>query len=126
MPPEGVVFYKVTLPQNVPAWSLWLNGGNQLIGVRKSKVPVLFTSSAVADRKQSGSLLLVPPYLGRDRTPILSVIGTAASQITLDSRIQPWSPWPLTAWSRRFQSPSHPTSFSGWTYRRGKSYGTWH
>ncbi len=89
MPPEGVVFYKVTLPPNVPAWSLWLNGGNQLIGVRKSKVPVLFTASAVADRKQTGSLLLVPPYLGGGSdTYFVSVIGAAGSQISLDSRIQ--------------------------------------
>ncbi|MGL4402087.1 MAG: InlB B-repeat-containing protein, partial [Luteolibacter sp.] len=89
MPPEGVVFYKVTLPQNVPAWSLWLNGGNQLIGVRKSKVPVLFASSIVADRRQTGSMLLVPPYLGAGSdTYFVSVIGTPGSQITLDSRIQ--------------------------------------
>lgn len=89
MPPEGVVFYKVTLPQNVPAWSLWLNGGNQLIGVRKSRVPVLFATSAVADRRQTGSLLLVPPYLGAGSdTYFVSVIGAAGSPITLDSRIQ--------------------------------------
>ncbi len=89
MPPEGVVFYKITLPTNVPAWSLWLHGGNQLIGVRKSKVPVLFTSSVVADRRQNGSLLLVPPYLGQGSDSyFLSVIGPAGSEITLDSRIQ--------------------------------------
>jgi hypothetical protein len=89
MPPEGVVFYKVTLPQNVPAWALWFNGGNQLMGVRKSKVPVLFTSTVIADRKQNGSLLLVPPYLGQGSDSyFLSVIGAAGSEITLDSRIQ--------------------------------------
>jgi hypothetical protein len=89
MPPEGVVFYKVTLPLNVPAWSLWLNGGNQLIGVRKSKVPVLFSTAVVADRKQNGSMLLVPPYLGQGSDSyFLSVIGPAGSEITLDSRIQ--------------------------------------
>lgn len=89
MPPEGVVFFKVTLPQNVPAWSLWLNGGNQLIGVRKSRVPVLFASTVVADQKQNGSMLLVPPYLGQGSDSyFLSVVGTPGSEISLDSRIQ--------------------------------------
>ena len=88
-PPEGVLFYKVTLPPNVPAWSLWLNGGTQTIGVRKSLVPILFNSSQLVDRKQNGSLLLVPPYLGLGSDSyFVSVAGTAGSQISLDSRIQ--------------------------------------
>ena len=89
MPPEGVLFFKVTLPPNVPAWSLWLNGGAQTIGVRKSLVPVLFTASQLVDRKQNGSLLLVPPYLGQGSDSyFVSVVGTAGSEISLDSRIQ--------------------------------------
>ena len=89
MPPEGVLFYKVTLPPNVPAWSLWLTGGTQTIGVRKSLVPVLFTASQLVDRKQNGSLLLVPPYLGQGSDSyFVSVLGTAGSEISLDSRIQ--------------------------------------
>ncbi|MES2440108.1 MAG: hypothetical protein V4584_13650 [Verrucomicrobiota bacterium] len=89
MPPEGVVFYKVTLPVNVPAWALWLNGGNQLLGVRKSKVPLMFIPTPVADRKQAGSMLLVPPYLGQGSDSyFVSVVGAAGSSISLDSRIQ--------------------------------------
>jgi hypothetical protein len=89
MPPEGVVFYRVTLPLNVPAWSLWLNGGTQMMGVRKSKVPVLFGQPVVADRKQNGSMLLAPPYLGQGSDSyFVSVIGAAGSLVTLDSRIQ--------------------------------------
>jgi hypothetical protein len=89
MPPEGVVFYRVTLPLNVPAWSLWLHGGTQLLGVRKSKVPVLFAQSPIADRRQNGSLLLVPPYLGQGSDSyFVSVIGAPGSLVTLDSRIQ--------------------------------------
>ena len=89
MPPEGVLFYKVTLPPNVPAWSLWLNGGTQTIGVRKSLVPVLFATTQVADRKQNGSMLLVPPYLGLGSDSyFVSVVGAPGSQISLDSRIQ--------------------------------------
>jgi len=79
----------VTLPPNVPAWSLSLSGGTQQIGVRKSKVPVLFQASPVADRRQGGSLLLVPPYLGEGSDSyFVSVVGTAGTAINLDSRIQ--------------------------------------
>jgi large repetitive protein len=89
MPPEGVLFYKVTLPPNVPAWSLWLNGGTQAIAVRKSLVPILFATTQLVDRKQNGSLLLVPPYLGQGSDSyFVSVAGIAGSQISLDSRIQ--------------------------------------
>ncbi len=111
MPPEGVVFYKMTLPPNVPAWSLWLNGGNQLMGVRKSKVPVLFTTSVVADRRQNGSLLLVPPYLGQGSDSyFLSVVGPAGSEITLDSRIQQVE-------SMQFDGAVPPFSVTGSPYR---------
>ena len=88
-PPEGVLFFKATLPPNVPAWSLWLNGGAQTIGVRKSLVPILFNPSQLADRKQNGSLLLVPPYLGLGSDSyFISVVGTAGTLVSLDSRIQ--------------------------------------
>ena len=89
MPPEGVVFYKATLPLNVPAWALSLPGSNLQIGVRKLKVPVLFRQTPLADRRQLGSLLLVPPYLGKGSdTYFISVVGTAGTEISLDSRIQ--------------------------------------
>jgi large repetitive protein len=88
-PPEGVLFFKVTLPPNVPAWSLWLNGGTQTIAVRKSVVPILFGTNQLTDRKQNGSLLLVPPYLGLGSDSyFVSVAGTAGTQMSLDSRIQ--------------------------------------
>jgi len=89
MGPEGVSFFKVTLPPNVPAWALWMNGGQQLLGVRKNQVPVLFKTAPVADRKRDGSLLLVPPYLGQGSDSYyVSVVATAGSTYSLDSRIQ--------------------------------------
>jgi hypothetical protein len=89
MPPEGVVFYKATLPPNVPAWALALPGSNLQIGVRKLKVPVLFRQTPVADRRQLRSLLLVPPYLGQGSDSyFVSVVGAAGTVISLDSRIQ--------------------------------------
>jgi hypothetical protein len=89
MGPEGVSFFKVTLPPNVPAWALWMNGGQQLLGVRKNLLPVLFKLPQLADRKRTGSLLLVPPYLGQGSDSyFVSVQGDPGSTYSLDSRIQ--------------------------------------
>lgn len=89
MNPEGVAFFKITHPPNVPAWALWMNGGNQLIGVRKNLIPVLFETSTLSDRKGSGNLLLVPPYLGQSSDSyFVSVVGAPGSTYSMDSRIQ--------------------------------------
>lgn len=89
MNPEGVAFFKVTLPPNVPAWALWMNGGNQLIGVRKNLIPVLFETATVTDRKANGNLLLVPPYLGQSSDSyFVSVVGAPGSTYSMVSRIQ--------------------------------------
>ncbi len=89
MGPEGVAFFKVTLPPNVPAWSLWMHGAENLIGVRKNYVPALFRTTPVADRRQNGSLLLVPPYLGQGSDSyFVSVLGEPGSSYSMDSRIQ--------------------------------------
>jgi len=89
MGPEGVAFFKITLPPNVPAWALWMNGGQELVGVRKGLIPVLFDGGTTADRKRNGSLLLVPPYLGQGSDSyFVSVSGTPGSTYSVDSRIQ--------------------------------------
>ncbi|MFM2198675.1 MAG: hypothetical protein RLZZ505_2107 [Verrucomicrobiota bacterium] len=89
MTPEGVAFFKVTLPQNVPAWALWMNGGSHLVGVRKNLIPVLFETAPIADRKGNGNLLLVPPYLGQSSDSyFVSVVGAPGSTFSMDSRIQ--------------------------------------
>ncbi len=89
MDPEGVAFFRVTLPANTPAWALWAAGGNNLIGVRKNQVPLLFAPSLLADRKQASSLLLVPPYLGLGvDSYFVSMKGAPGSMYSLDSRIQ--------------------------------------
>lgn len=89
IPPEGVLFFKTTLPVNVPAWALWLSGGQGVIGVRKSKVPVLFTANALADRKQNSSLLLVPPYLGQGSDSyFVGIQGIPGTTLSFNSQIQ--------------------------------------
>ncbi|WP_367874698.1 hypothetical protein [Luteolibacter sp. Populi] len=90
MGPEGVSFFKATLPPNVPAWALWMRGGQQLVGVRKNQIPALFKPTPLADRKRNGSLLLVPPYLGEGLDSYyVSVKGEPGSVYSMDSRIEP-------------------------------------
>ena len=85
---EGMRFYKSTVPSGIPAWSLWLNGRTSDIAIRKSVVP-FHTSANLYDRKQSGQMLVVPPYLGSGAaTYFLSVVGKPGDPVNLDSRIQ--------------------------------------
>ena len=73
--PEGIRFFKSTVPTGTPAWSLWLNGDARDLAVRKNFVP-FHTSTSYYDRKQSGQMLVVPTYLGTGAaTYFLSVIG---------------------------------------------------
>jgi large repetitive protein len=89
MGPEGVAFFKVTLPSNVPAWALWANGASNTLGVRRNQLPVLFTTAQLADRKQAGNLLLVPPYLGQGSDSyFVSILAVPGASYRLDSRIQ--------------------------------------
>jgi hypothetical protein len=85
--PEGMRFFKSTVPVGVPAWSLWLGGSNKDIAVRKALVP--FHESSLFDRKQAGQMLVVPTYLDSNvSTYFISVVGDPNDEVTLDSRIQ--------------------------------------
>jgi hypothetical protein len=85
---EGMRFYKATVPVGTPAWSLWLNGKDSVIAIRKSVVPFQ-SSPGLYDRKQVGQMLVVPPYLGNGAaTYFLSVVGQPGDTVNLDSRIQ--------------------------------------
>jgi large repetitive protein len=85
---EGMRFFKAAVPTGTPAWSLWLSGSTKDIAVKKSAVP-FHTSQTYYDRKQSGQMLVVPPYLGATTaTYFLSVVGNPGDSVTLDSRIQ--------------------------------------
>jgi hypothetical protein len=85
---EGMRFYKATVPAGTSAWSLWLNGSDKDIAVRRSVVP-FHTAPFLYDRKQTGQMLVVPPYLGSGTaTYFLSVVGNPGDAVNLDSRIQ--------------------------------------
>jgi len=88
MPPEGIRFYKSSIPTGTPAWSLWLGGSTREIALRSNKLPFHNHSSNYV-RKQAGSMLLVPPVLGAGAsTWYSSIVGPMGEEIGLDSRIQ--------------------------------------
>ncbi len=88
MPPEGIRFYKATVPAGTPAWSLWLNGSTRDLAIRTTKVP-FHVSSTYYTRKQSGQMLVVPTVLGTGTNAyFISVAAPPGESIGLDSRIQ--------------------------------------
>ncbi len=88
MPPEGIRFYRSTVPIGTPAWSLWLNGSTREIALRTTKVP-FHSQPSYYTRKQAGQMLVVPTVLGTGSNAyFLSVVAPQGEVIGLDSRIQ--------------------------------------
>ena len=88
MPPEGIRFYKSTVPAGTPAWSLWLAGSTRDIAVRSNKLP-FHNHSNNYTRKQSARMLLVPPVLGAGTSIwFSSIVAPMGEVVGLDSRIQ--------------------------------------
>ena len=88
MPPEGIRFYKSTIPAGTPAWSMWLGGSTREIAVRSNKLP-FHNAATQYTRKQAAQMLMVPPVLGAGTsTWFASVIAPMGEVIGLDSRIQ--------------------------------------
>ncbi|MGA1238915.1 MAG: hypothetical protein ACO34E_18870, partial [Limisphaerales bacterium] len=84
--PEGMRFFRSVVPTGSPAWSLWLHGDARQLAIKKNQVPF---HNGNFDRKQSGQMLVVSPYLeGSTSTYYLSVIGAPGDQVELDSHIQ--------------------------------------
>ncbi|WP_367873923.1 hypothetical protein [Luteolibacter sp. Populi] len=94
MPPEGIRFYKSSIPSGTPAWSMWLGGSNREIALRSNKLP-FHNNATQYTRKQAGQMLLVPPVLGAGTTTwFASVLAPQGEVIGLDSRIQTVSDLP--------------------------------
>lgn len=74
VPVEGIRFFTTSIPTGTPAWSLWLNGDARDIAVRKASVP-FHDSTSYYDRKQSGQMLVVAPYLNGLTSYFVSVTG---------------------------------------------------
>lgn len=87
MPPEGIRFYKTTIPNGTAAWSLWLGGSPREIALRSNKLP-FHNSSTNYTRKQAAQMLCVPPVLNTSGTWYSSVVAPMGEVIGLDSRLQ--------------------------------------
>lgn len=91
--PEGMVYFKTSVPAGTKAWHLWDKGTGSNIYVRKNSVPVDTGSYSIKDKTTEGlspasdQLLLVPTYLTNDLY-FVGVSGTSGSTVNLDSRIQ--------------------------------------
>ncbi|MEY4568901.1 MAG: hypothetical protein RLZZ398_340 [Verrucomicrobiota bacterium] len=108
IPPEGLRFFKTSVPAGAPAWSLWLNGSTRDIAVRKSFVP-FHSAASYYDRKQSGQMLVVAPYLtGNTSTYFLSVTGNPGEAVNLDSRIQEVQDMPFNSTVNAVSIPTTP------------------
>jgi hypothetical protein len=93
--PEGIRFFKTTIPAGTLAWRLGLNGATNDILVRKTLAPSLFSSSTY-DLKQSSQMLVVPTYLTGNTTYFIGVPGAPGSSVDLDCRQQTITDIPFT------------------------------
>lgn len=85
MGPEGMRFFRTSLPTDTLAWRLWLNGSNYSILVKKTGVPLVNSF----ELSNSVQMLVVPPYLiGADQY-FVGVSANPGAIVNLDSREQP-------------------------------------
>ena len=98
--PEGIRYFKATVPPGSPAWNLWLGGNTALIYVRKNTVPFPEPANpmAFADKGQAGRMLLVPDYLqASSDIYYLGVAGDPGTSVNLRSRIQTFTDIPFNS-----------------------------
>ncbi len=112
--PEGVRFFRATMPAGVPAWRLWLNSGGATpaslsipVEVRQSRVPV---PTQAFDLSQPGQMLVVPPYLNQANAFFIAIKANEGSRLNLDSRIHYVADLP-------YGSNVPATSLSGFRFR---------
>ena len=80
--PEGMVFFKTTVPTNTMAWRLWLTNLSTDLLVRKSFVPHPKNSSTW-DLKKAGQMLIVPDYLAANTFDGYYFVGLSSPPGTL-------------------------------------------
>jgi hypothetical protein len=89
--PEGMRFFRTTIPVGTLAWRLGLNGGTQPVLVKKNVAPHPITSGNWHgyDLQQAGQMLVVPGYLAPgSEVYFVGVTGAPGEAIDLDSRRQ--------------------------------------
>ena len=90
--PEGVAFFRNTVPTDTAAWRLWAydnHGIGTTLNVRKALVPI--PSLNYYEQRQNNQMLLVPPYLkpdSPDESYYVAVPGAPGRILHLDSRQQ--------------------------------------
>ncbi len=95
VPPEGIRYFKTTMPTETLAWRLWLQNAagtatwSSNFQVRKALAPHP-ESASYYDFSRTGQTLLVPGYLvaGGSEIYYLSVPGSPGDSFRLDSRQQ--------------------------------------
>jgi large repetitive protein len=83
--PEAMRFFRTSMPTDVLAWRLWLNGATNTIFVKKTGVPLPLSF----EQSNAVQLLVVPPYLIGGDQYFVGVNGNPGVTINLDSREQP-------------------------------------
>jgi hypothetical protein len=87
MGPEGIRFFSATVPTDMLAWRLWLNGATNSIFVKKVSLPLPSPSTA-NEGIQAGQMLVVPPYLTGGQQYFIGVAAAPGTTNNLDSRYQ--------------------------------------
>ncbi|MBM3883119.1 MAG: hypothetical protein FJ387_25960, partial [Verrucomicrobia bacterium] len=86
--PDGIAYFRTTVPASTLAWRLWLQGGSSPIYVRRSAAPHP-ASQGSWDLRQNGAMLVVPPYLNAgtfNGSYFVGVPGDPGTRVDLDSR----------------------------------------
>ncbi len=88
---EGARYFKTTMPVELLAWRLWLNGTNKDIFVKKTGAPHPLNTGTF-DLSQNRQMLVVPDYLVGGDLYFVGVFGSPGETINLDSRLHSFTP----------------------------------
>jgi hypothetical protein len=81
--PEGFRFFSTSIPSDILAWQLYLNGRTNVIYLKKTSVPL--AQQGLNEMFQSGQALIVPPYLSAGQY-FIGIAGAPETVINLASR----------------------------------------
>lgn len=108
--PEGICYFKTTVPSETLAWRLWLNGDAGNLYVMRSAAPVPRVHAF--DLEQGDQMLVVPDYLDTvtfNGSYFVGVPGAPGAVVELDSRQQ-------AVTDVAFASTGAPVTLTGYGY----------